>query len=357
MKFFLAVLAGFCLSGASSFATNLGVNPVPELDVRAYMGKWFQIGDYPQVYEKNCKFCTTASYTLDEKAGIVNVENACRSTVASKPTVVKATAKQVPNKPAGQFTVKFFKIFPAPYWIIQLGPIVNGQYQWAVVSNGAKQSLYVLSRTPTMDDKTYQNILAFLKSQDFDLKKFQLTTQAGCPTASLLEPSQKAVKLLTRFSENPFTSSANDACPGSSSWVHAKCSLAVNLQAPCDTVKKEIIGRINGENGWYDPHNKGTYSLLDGSSLLLKIKRVTGDGKYTDLLNFQLASSGSDTCEAQACSESQTTSVLDYSTNYCNLHDLYCGTDAGCKFVYTDMKFTEKFNSCKQHDASNCLKV
>ena len=43
-------------------------------------------------------------------------------------------------------------------------------------------------------------------------------------------------------------------------------------------------------------------------------------------------------------------SVLDYSTNYCNLHSLYCSFADGCPTVGGDLTYTEDFNSCKQHD-------
>merc|ERR1711908_163552 len=63
-------------------------------------------------------------------------------------------------------------------------------------------------------------------------------------------------------------------------------------------------------------------------------------------------------CKLSACSESQVTSSCDFSTNYCNLHDLYCGTAAGCKIVHHDLTFEETQNSCNNcgaPDASKCL--
>ena len=37
----------------------------------------------------------------------------------------------------------------------------------------------------------------------------------------------------------------------------------------------------------------------------------------------------------------QVTSVADFSTNYCNLRNLYCGTDDGCVDVTSDLGVTE----------------
>ena len=50
---------------------------------------------------------------------------------------------------------------------------------------------------------------------------------------------------------------------------------------------------MSGANGWTDPHNNGTYTLIGETADLFELSRLTGDGKYTDLINFAFGSSGS----------------------------------------------------------------
>jgi hypothetical protein len=120
-------------------------------------------------------------------------------------------------------------------------------------------------------------------------------------------------------------------------------------------VYEEMTARIAGRGGWVDPHNAGVYSVLEGSvqGKELLSKRLTGNKKYTDLQRFDFSESGGD-CTMTGCSESQVTSVLDASTNYCNLHDLYCGSADGCKFVATDLKYNEEIKTCSAHDKGQC---
>merc|ERR1719478_1238816 len=139
---------------------------------------------------------------------------------------------------------------------------------------------------------------------------------------------------------------ADDQCPGSSAWIHARC----------DEVVEEITARVAGTDGWCDPHNKGKYSLTSSSKSKLELQRETGNGKYTDKQVFTLSGSGT-TCSVVACSESQVTSIKDFSTNFCNLHDLYCGSKAGCRVVKNDLEFKEDYTSCSQNDASQCSKT
>ena len=155
------------------------------------------------------------------------------------------------------------------------------------------------------------------------------------------------------------TPSAAVKCPKSSAWVHAHCSVTGSIKGNCTQVSEEIKARVNGQYGaWHDPHNNGTYTLDSSTDTELDLHRVTGNKKYTDKMIITLSPS-SVGCDFSACSASQVTSVLDYSTNYCNLRMLYCSSADGCKPVLHDMPVTESnvAASSGQSDKTACLKV
>jgi len=134
-------------------------------------------------------------------------------------------------------------------------------------------------------------------------------------------------------------------CPGSSSWVHASAKVEVLAQATCQDVMEEIKARVAGNEAgtWHDPHNGGTYSLLKEDSLELDLQRVTGNHHFTDKLIFTFSDYKAikPTCGIHACSESQIFSVKDFSTNYCNVRNLYCGKEDGCVPVKHDFDSSE----------------
>eukprot|EP00405_Crypthecodinium_cohnii_P000838 CAMPEP_0194764742 /NCGR_PEP_ID=MMETSP0323_2-20130528/23713_1 /TAXON_ID=2866 ORGANISM="Crypthecodinium cohnii, Strain Seligo" /NCGR_SAMPLE_ID=MMETSP0323_2 /ASSEMBLY_ACC=CAM_ASM_000346 /LENGTH=104 /DNA_ID=CAMNT_0039692625 /DNA_START=240 /DNA_END=554 /DNA_ORIENTATION=- len=74
---------------------------------------------------------------------------------------------------------------------------------------------------------------------------------------------------------------------------------------------------------------------------LLEFSRLTGDGKYTDKLTFHLEGRSDNRCALYGCSESQVTSIKDFSTNCCNLRMLYCGADKGCRNVKHELEAEE----------------
>ena len=153
---------------------------------------------------------------------------------------------------------------------------------------------------------------------------------------------------------------ASYACPSSPAFIHASAKVQVVVPAEtCDAVKSEMLARVQGQFGaWHDPHNNGTYSITSDAGGQIALQRLTGDKKYTDKMTIVLQNTTSG-CTLFGCSESQTTSILDFGTNYCNLRMLYCGSTDGCKPVLHDFASVEKSATASSgtKDLQKCLKV
>ncbi|CAN5639330.1 hypothetical protein BH11BAC3_BH11BAC3_24130 [soil metagenome] len=145
---------------------------VPNVDLGRYAGKWYEIASYPQRFQKGCT-CTTAEYTATDK-GYIIVENRCnKDSVNGKKSYVKAKAFVEKNSGNAKLKVQFFWPFRGKYWIIDLAD----DYSYAVVSHPNKKYLWILSRTSTMNETTYQHITNRLLEKGFDLTKLQVTKQ------------------------------------------------------------------------------------------------------------------------------------------------------------------------------------
>jgi apolipoprotein D and lipocalin family protein len=145
---------------------------VSSVDLNKYAGKWYEIASYPQHFQKGC-YCSTAEYTLSDK-GYVIVENRCnRDSVNGKQSYIKGKAFVEEGSGNAKLKVQFFWPFKAKYWIIDLAD----DYSFAVVSHPNKKYLWILSRTPKMNDTVYRQIISRLESKGFDLSKLQITEQ------------------------------------------------------------------------------------------------------------------------------------------------------------------------------------
>jgi len=145
---------------------------VSKVDLNRYTGKWYEIAAYPQKFQKGCK-CTTAEYSLSDKDFII-VENRCiKPEENDKKAYIKGKAFIVKNSGNAKLKVQFFWPFKGKYWIIDLAD----DYSYAVVSHPNMKYLWILSRTPKMDNTVYQSITGRLKERGFDLTKLEKTVQ------------------------------------------------------------------------------------------------------------------------------------------------------------------------------------
>ncbi|XP_076076182.1 uncharacterized protein LOC143047112 [Mytilus galloprovincialis] len=164
------VVSGFVLD---SFGLSTKVNTVSELDVAKYLGRWYQMYASESVYatfERGAQ-CVTADYSL--KPGVTNNITVLNSETVDSPTspLTVTHGYALPSDKPGQLTVVLETApLPAPYWVLKLGPKTfgtDGQYQYSIVSDFLKATLFVLARDTTTF-KTYEpEILQFLKEQGF----------------------------------------------------------------------------------------------------------------------------------------------------------------------------------------------
>jgi hypothetical protein len=146
-----------------------------------------------------------------------------------------------------------------------------------------------------------------------------------------------------------------DICPDSPASVHASCEMTVTFEETCNLVKEEIQARLKSKS-WIDPHNQGTYKLDSASGSSVNASRATGDALYTDKMALNFVPTDKGGCKVKACSVSQVTSILDFSTNYCNLRNLYCNSKAdGCPVIKRDLNYQEAYDSCWQRNVERCI--
>ena len=141
---------------------------VPHVELKKYLGKWYEIAHLPARFQEGCTD-TTATYTLSED-GSISVLNECRRN--GKVKQVKGKAKVVDKNTGAKLKVTFFWPFYGDYWIINLGK----DYDYAVVGTPNRKYLWILSRTPQMDDNLFSQLIESVKSKGFDVNNLIKTS-------------------------------------------------------------------------------------------------------------------------------------------------------------------------------------
>lgn len=171
------------LAAPAQAATVPALQAVPSVDLARYQGLWYQIAYYPNSFQKQCVSNTTAEYTPAANNQIT-VTNSCK-TADGTPSVAVAAARvkqpRLLGVPIGKGTTSKLEVRFAPaalswipgvwanYWVIQLAD----DYRYAVVGEPTRKFLWILSRTPTLDEQDRANITGMLQQQGYDITKLQ----------------------------------------------------------------------------------------------------------------------------------------------------------------------------------------
>jgi len=142
--------------------------------------------------------------------------------------------------------------------------------------------------------------------------------------------------------------------------LHAECNVKWTLSESCATAQQKIINQMdlwdnedcgtkpgdtapNGQKCLY--HHTGTEGAVTTGTHTTPIHR------YVDDLDFTFVEGGETNCLVDAHSKSETLSLLDYGTNYCNLYNLMDGSG-----LVLDPEFSEDTNDriCTQRSTADC---
>ncbi len=145
----------------------IDTSTVEVFDLERYTGLWYEIARFDNRFERGLE-CVTAEYTLNDggKSEVVN-----RGYNAEREEWQQSRGKARRTDNEGQLQVSFFLWFYSDYNILEL----SDDYSWALVGSSKPDYLWILSRTPVLDDSTLDRIL-------------HLARQRGYPTENLIYP-------------------------------------------------------------------------------------------------------------------------------------------------------------------------
>jgi apolipoprotein D and lipocalin family protein len=154
MQKFMALLfitSVLLLQACSQLPEN--IEPVTDFDVNRYLGTWYEIARLDHSFERGLQQ-VTAEYSLRDDGGIKVVN---RGFDTQKQEWDEATGKAyfVGDKNIGQLKVSFFGPFYGGYNIIAL----DETYQYAMVCGPDRSYLWILARTPDLDQSIVDNLV------------------------------------------------------------------------------------------------------------------------------------------------------------------------------------------------------
>ena len=158
-------------AACADMAQREPLTTVPLVDLSRYSGTWYEIARLPMWFQRHC-VDSKAIYT-SRPDGTVGVHNECETDTGGLDQV-DGVATVVDQATNARLTVVFDNFFArlfgssrqGNYWILDLDP----DYRVAVVGTPDRRYLWILSRTPRLDEPTYELLVAKAQGLGFPVR-------------------------------------------------------------------------------------------------------------------------------------------------------------------------------------------
>lgn len=169
MRSILIASAILALAGCANSGTGSIQKPPPQtmqVDLQRYQGTWYELARLPMFFQRNCAQ-SEAHYGLRDD-GRIDVTNRCRDKDGEWIEAKGVAEPQVEGK-TDKLWVRFdnwaSKILPikGDYWVIYH----DEDYRVALVGHPKHKYLWLLSRTPEIDQETRDKLLSVAREQGY----------------------------------------------------------------------------------------------------------------------------------------------------------------------------------------------
>ncbi len=169
-KLFIITLS---LLTSCSNSPKPAVRTVPKVDIQKFMGKWYVIANIPTFIEKGAHNAVE-TYTWNEKENRIDVNFEFRK------NSFEGEKKNYPQKAFihdktsnAEWRIQMFWPLKFPYLVMDLAT----DYSYTVVGVPNRSYVWIMARTPTLPEATYQDILKRIEAQHYDTTLIQKVPQ------------------------------------------------------------------------------------------------------------------------------------------------------------------------------------
>ena len=158
----LSLVMAMCmvLSACAGMRSSEPLPTATSVDLVRYAGTWYEIARLPLWFQRHC--VDSKAIYRNRPDGAVGVHNEC-VTDSGGLDQIEGVATVVDPKTNARLTVVFDNLFArlfgssreGNYWIIDLDP----DYRTSVVGTPDRRFLWILSRTPRLDEATYRRLV------------------------------------------------------------------------------------------------------------------------------------------------------------------------------------------------------
>jgi apolipoprotein D and lipocalin family protein len=165
MKLLSMLLWSTCLLLISCARTPEDVQPVHNFELSRYLGTWYEVARLNHSFEEGLQQ-VTATYELRGDGGVKVIN---RGFDTRKDAWDEAIGKAyfIGEQNIGQLKVSFFGPFYGAYNVIAL----DNDYRYAMVCGPDRSYLWILARSPALDETVLQELVSQANALGFETDK------------------------------------------------------------------------------------------------------------------------------------------------------------------------------------------
>jgi apolipoprotein D and lipocalin family protein len=171
----LFLFAGLILAAAiwrALFWEVDAMKTVAQVDLSRFMGDWYVVGNIPTFVERGA-VNAVETYRMREDGRIDIAFTFRKGAPDGKRKRYRSTGFVINDKTGAEWRVQFFWPVKFPYFILELDP----DYHYTVVGVPSRKYVWIMSRTPRLDEAVYRDLLNRLEGHGYDINKIQKVPQ------------------------------------------------------------------------------------------------------------------------------------------------------------------------------------
>lgn len=172
-RWIMAAFAAFALAGCS----HLPKPPLPtvdHVDLERFMGDWYVIANIPTWLERDA-WNAVESYRLDADGTIATTFTFRKGGFDGPGKRYTPRGYVFDRTSNAVWGMQFVWPIKADYRIVY----VSDDYRETVIAREARDYVWIMARTPQIDDATYERLAALVASMGYDASKLQRVPQRG----------------------------------------------------------------------------------------------------------------------------------------------------------------------------------
>lgn len=179
LRFFIVLLmVHLSVLDAAAEQDKAALKAIAQLDLQRYLGRWYEIAKFPNRFQRQCVWGTSADYSHLPN-GQIRVLNQCRNSAGNWEHAI-GVAQPIEGPSSAKLKVRFapewLSFLPfvwGDYWVVDL----DEKYELVAVSEPQREFLWILSRTPAVSEFSYTELLGRLAAMGLDIQKLEKTPQ------------------------------------------------------------------------------------------------------------------------------------------------------------------------------------